>query len=294
VSHSTSTLNIKAALGVVSKLYTYPVKSLAGILQQQLTVGELGPEGDRRWLVCRPDGQFVTQRENALMSRVLASEQEDGIALLVPDKSPICVAYPPGDALKRSVVCWGDNCEAQDAGEEAAQYLSQYLGEPVQLVYMPRSGARRVDERYLAQEPQEPLSAAETKQGDMLSFADGFPFLLVNDASVKAFETRLGRHFCAMRFRPNIVICGAEPFAEDSWQRIKIGAIEFDLVKPCTRCVIPSIDPNTANRETDVSKCLNSFRRDLGGDRPMVYFGQNMVARGSGIIQVSDPVIQLK
>ena len=278
--------NIKQALGIVSGLCTFPVKSLTGVIQDEIEATALGPRGDRRWMVVRPSGEFLTQRENHRMTLVLVSETDDGIALMVPALAPISLTTPKENVI--DVNCWGDSSKAVDAGDVAAAYLSNFLGESVRLVYMPETNTRHVEKAFLD----------EQTNNTPLSFADGFPYLLVNEASVRAFEERLGRSFCSRRFRPNIIIQGTDAFQEDSWQRIQIGEVEFDLVKPCERCVIPAIETNKAERETDVSKALISLRRTLkarnGVEKNGIYFGQNMVARNPGIIRRGDSVVLLK
>jgi len=171
------------------------------------------------------------------------------------------------------VMVWADSCAALDAGDEAASWLSSLLGKPLRLCYMPEQTHRQVDMQF-------------GQQGDRVSFADGFPFLLCNTASLQLFSAGLGREMDILRFRPNIVISGAEAFAEDNWQRIRIGDIEFDLVKPCARCAIPTVNLVDASREADVFTMLRKLRQR--GDE--VYFGQNMIHRGQGNIRLGDEV----
>jgi hypothetical protein len=124
------------------------------------------------------------------------------------------------------------------------------------------------------------------ERGDRLGFADGFPFLLCNEASLQQLCAGLGRSVDMQRFRPNIVISGAVPFAEDHWRRIRIGDIEFDVVKACARCAIPTVNLDDASREADVFRALKAQRQR--GDE--VYFGQNMIHRGEGEIRLGDAV----
>jgi hypothetical protein len=141
---------------------------------------------------------------------------------------------------------------------------------------MPEDSVRPVDPDY-------------ARSGDQVGFADGFPLLLITEASLQAFNTELGMAIGSGRFRPNIVVAGNAPYAEDEWRHLRIGSIEFDVVKPCSRCVIPSLDPLTAQRQPIVSKTLARTRRR--GDA--VYFGQNLIHRGLGSIAVGDSVTVL-
>jgi uncharacterized protein YcbX len=151
------------------------------------------------------------------------------------------------------------------------------------MYYLPDDEVRAVDPVY-------------ARSGDQVGFADGFPLLLISEASLAAFNAQLSiasagapTAIGSERFRPNIVVAGNAPYAEDEWRKLRIGAIEFDVVKPCSRCVIPSIDPLSAERQPIISKTLARTRRR--GDA--VYFGQNLIHRGIGTIKVGDEVVVL-
>jgi len=258
----------------VSGLYSYPVKSLRGHAQETTRVTSWGPDRDRRWLVVGEAGQFITQRQLPKMSRIGAEYRGEGIYLWHLDYGNAEIYVPVTSAQTPcKVMVWADSCAALDAGDEAASWLSSLLGKPLRLCYMPEQTHRQVDMQF-------------GQQGDRVSFADGFPFLLCNIASLQLFSAGLGREMDILRFRPNIVISGAEAFAEDNWQRIRIGDIEFDLVKPCARCAIPTVNLVDASREADVFTMLRKLRQR--GDE--VYFGQNMIHRGQGNIRLGDEV----
>lgn len=258
----------------VSALADYPVKSLAGRSLDRLAIGELGPEGDRRWMVVDAGGRFVTQRECARMCLIAASPGAGELRLRAPGTAELTVPVPSQrDAAAVAVTVWGDTVEALDAGDAAAHWLSGFLGRPLRLCYMPAAAARRVAPAY--------ASAA-----DRVGFADGFPFLLVSESSLAHVCRTLGRDIAVRRFRPNIVIAGSEAFAEDRWRRIRIGGVEFDVAKPCSRCVIPAIDPDTGEKQREVLLGLRQYRREDG----RIYFGQNLLHRGTGEIGRGDPV----
>ncbi|WP_320838040.1 MOSC domain-containing protein [Zhongshania sp.] len=259
---------------VVSGLFSYPVKSLRGHSQASTHITSWGPDRDRRWMVVDDSGQFMTQRQLPKMCRIGARYQGGDICLWhldsPADAIEVCL---DGSEKERYVGVWEDSCTALDAGDAAANWLSAQLGVSLRLCYMPDYSYRQVD-----------LQFAE--RGDRLGFADGFPFLLCNEASLQQLCAGLGRSVDMQRFRPNIVISGAVPFAEDHWRRIRIGDIEFDVVKACARCAIPTVNLDDASREADVFRALKAQRQR--GDE--VYFGQNMIHRGEGEIRLGDAV----
>jgi uncharacterized protein YcbX len=261
----------------VSALWTYPVKSMAGVSQLTVDVNDWGPVGDRRWMLVDDSNCFLTQRQLPRMCRFGAEALEDGLRLWNLDKpeDSVDVVF----SLMREychVQVWSDISLAQDAGDEAAGWLSGQFGQSVRLCYMTDDTFRQVDLAY-------------ARQGDRVGFADGFPFLLCNEASLAALCTSLGRDIAMLRFRPNIVVSGAPPFAEDNWRGIRIAGIAFELLKPCARCAIPTINPLDASREADVYKVLKAERQRDG----QVFFGQNMLHRGQGGITVGDNVTLL-
>jgi uncharacterized protein YcbX len=262
----------------VTQLAIYPVKSLAGISLQAMTLGARGPEFDRHWLVADPDGQFITQRQQPRMCLVRTELQTDALLLTAPGVETLRLPLLAPDSAARSIVTvWRDTVAACDAGSAAAQWLSDFLKTPCRLHYLPDDTVRPVDPAYARSE-------------DEVGFADGFPFLLITEASLQAFNAELPTPIGSERFRPNIVLSGTAPYAEDAWCRLRIGDIEFDVAKPCARCVIPSLDPATGERQPVVSKALARTRRRDNA----VYFGQNLIHRGLGTIRVGDEAVVLE
>lgn len=261
----------------VSELAIYPVKSLGGIALQRMQFDRFGPACDRRYVVADGAGRFVTQREYAQMSLVRLTQNGNLLAFSAPSMPVFTLDTQRAltDA-RNTVTVWRDQIAACDMGEEIAAWLSSYLGIAVRLFYMPDDSVRSIDPMY-------------GKSGDRVSFADGFPVLLIGAASLREFNRALPEPIGSERFRPNIVVAGAQPYAEDQWRRIRIGALEFDVVKPCSRCVIPSIDPLTAKKQPIVTQTLARLRRR--GDA--VYFGQNLIHRGIGTIDIGVPVTVL-
>ncbi len=258
----------------VSELAIYPVKSLGAVNLFRMRFDGFGPARDRRFVVADNNGRFVTQRDYPRMTLVQVALRDQTLELSAPSLPAFSFSIPEAEDIERKeIVVWRDRVQACDMGEAAAAWLSSHLGVDVRLYYMPDDSVRAVDPQY-------------GRKGDRVSFADGFPVLLIGAASLAEFNRALSEPIESLRFRPNIVVAGAEPYAEDTWRRVRIGAIEFDVVKPCSRCVIPSIDPRTAQKQAVVTQTLARLRRR--GDA--VYFGQNLIMRGSGEIAIGDTV----
>lgn len=261
----------------LSALYRFPLKSALGERLQQANLDALGLMGDRRWMVVdRDSGRFLTQRLLPQMTQLKARWQGEAQLLLsAPGLPDLLVAVPEGDAPLRGVTVWRDSLRVPDAGEPAADWLSQLLDRPCRLVQVPAQRARQVDTAY-------------AEPGDKVAFADGFPLLLIGQASLDDLSGRVGRPLEMLRFRPNLVVEGAEAYAEDGWKRIRIGGLEFSLVKGCSRCIMTTLDPLTGERSADREPLatLKTYRERDGE----VYFGQNLIPRGVGQLHEGMPV----
>ncbi|MGC8518122.1 MAG: MOSC domain-containing protein [Steroidobacteraceae bacterium] len=243
-------------------LHVYPLKSARGLSLARTTVGASGLAWDRHWMVVRSDGTFLTQRTHPRLARIATELTPEGLRLSREDGAPLLLPYqapPPA----RPVRIWRDLCTGIDAGESAAAWVGALLGEPVRVVHAPPSPARHADPHYTGPDPPP------------LAFPDGFPLLVCTQASLDALNERLGAQLSMSRFRPNLVLTGVEPFAEDRFDTLRIGEVTVRLVKPCTRCIIPARDPLTGDADIDPMPVLRSFRFDpqLRG----VTFGVNAV-----------------
>ena len=276
----------------VTALFVHPLKSAAGMRVAAATIDALGFSGDRRWMVVDADGEFLSQRRIPRMALIRATPLPEGdlylsspgVASLHVRSAEIAehagreVAPRVTDA---EVVIWSDTVRAVDAGGEAAAWISGVLGCAARLVYCPRSRARTVDRTFAS-------------GSELVGFADGFPLLILGESSVHDINTRLGRRgegeVGPERFRPNIVIEGGAPFEEDHWRQIDVGAgaetITIDIVKPCARCSIISVNPMTGVQGIEPMRTLATFRR-RGGD---VFVGQNALPRAEGQIVTGAPV----
>ena len=255
----------------VSSLCIYPVKSMAGIALSEMSISTMGPQWDRRWMVVDNNGKFLTQRQLPLMC-LLSCRIDNGQLTLSFESQSITINQSSGP--QSSVIIWEDQVEAEDCGDEVAVWLSEILSYSCRLVFMTEQTQRLVDTDYASQQ-------------ETVSFSDGFPLLLISEASLQDFNQHLDSPVEMNRFRPNIVVAGCDAFAEDNWRSIRIGELEFSVVKPCSRCVIPSLDPVSGIKQVEVSKALAAHRRHDGA----VYFGQNLIHRGLGKVAVGDSVV---
>jgi hypothetical protein len=251
----------------ITELAIYPVKSMRQVPLESAVIDMGGLKHDRRWMVVDADNRMITQRQQSRLCLIQPELNDDGICLHAADLPDISVAIPNRSKTK-TVSIWNDSCNAYDAGDKAGQWLSQFLGLECRLVYFPEDEVRIVDQTY-------------AQQGDRTAFSDGFPMLLISQDSLDDLNMRLASPVPMARFRPNIVVSGCAPYAEDNWHRLKIGDLEMRIVKSCSRCVIPSIDIETAERTGEPTKMLSSYRRQDN----KILFGQNVVVDGEGDIK---------
>lgn len=259
----------------VAALYRYPVKSLRGTALQQTDVEHIGFAGDRRWMVVNDQGRCQTIREHPVMTQIAVGLADDGVTLSHPSADTVFVPVPDAAARRMWVTVWGDMLEASVA-PQAGPFLSKVMGFDARLVYMANVNSRPVDPEYALPD-------------DRTSFADGFPVLLTTVASLGDYNSRLAQPLGMDRFRPNIVIDGVEPWAEDKWLIIEIGSVRFRIVKPCGRCVIITRDALTGEQTDGLAPLatLSSFHRSAAG-KPI--FGQNLIPDATGRIAVGDPI----
>ncbi|WP_246376286.1 MOSC domain-containing protein [Gluconacetobacter aggeris] len=264
-----------ACVARVVALHVHPVKSLGGIAVSAGLLGPCGLEDDRRWMVTDPDGAFLTQRQQARMALVTVARGTDGLVLAMEGHGAHAVARPPVDGTRRIVRVWKDSVPAVDAGDAAAAWLGAALGRPCRLVYLHDTGAR-------------PADPAFAPPGATVGFADGFAVLLASRASLDALNRDLPSPVPMDRFRPNLVLEGAAPWAEDGWRLLAVGEALLRVVKPCSRCIMTTIDQRTAESPDprEPLATLARTRRARGG----VMFGQNAVVVRPGRIAVGDGV----
>ncbi|MBL8045285.1 MAG: MOSC domain-containing protein [Anaerolineales bacterium] len=254
-------------------LFYYPIKSCRGHALEAAQLDERGLQHDRRFLIVNADNQFVTQRENAKLALLEPHIKNGTLTLTAPGQAPLSIETHSA-TQRRPVQIWRDTVEALDQGEAAAQWLSDYLGETVRLVKFDEAVVRNVSAQY-ARRPT-----------DQTGFADGYPLLIISQESLDDLNARLATPLPMNRFRPNLVVSGATPYAEDTWKQIRIGAVVLDIVKPCARCMITTTDQNTAVRGKEPLATLATYRDSERG----VLFGQNVIHAAPGMLQLGQIV----
>jgi uncharacterized protein YcbX len=263
----------------VTGLYTYPIKSCARLSHERIALDERGPVYDRYWMVVDPSGKFQTQRELPRLALVQPAFADEALTVSAPGMDDLCVPLAMPDAPPQSVVVWRDTVQAIDEGDEAARWLSDFIGAPLRLVRMAEGYRREVDPTY-------------AKSPAIVGFADGYPLLLASDESLNDLNVRLEKRgktpLPMSRFRPNVVIQGAGAWAEDDWTRIRIGGLPLDVVKPCARCVTTTVDQATGTipDHEEPLATLATFRKAPRG----VMFGQNVIHLEQGALCVGDSV----
>ena len=252
----------------VSQLFIYPTKSMGHIALDRSPVDCFGLHNDRRWMVIDLNGKFITQRKYPRMCLINASV-ETGVLVFRAQTMPDIRVQDNKCGHQVLVSIWGDQCSAYDCGDHVANWLGEFLGVDCRLVYFPDDEKRLIDQSY-------------AKPEEYTAFSDGFPILLISQASLDDLNSKLTLPVEMTRFRPNLVIKGCDAFAEDEWNRIKVGNLEMRLVKPCSRCVIPNIDTETGEKGAEPVKTLSGYRKRNN----KVYFGQNVIVNGTGLIEV--------
>jgi uncharacterized protein len=254
---------------VVTGLYVYPVKSTRGIARARVRLAETGFEWDRQWMVIDGKGTFLSQRTHPKLARIVPKIDDTSLRLSAPGLAVLAVPLAQ-DGARVAVKVWRDPCVGVDQGQAASEWVSEVLGDTVRLVRVAPEMQRLADPKF--------VGSAHVPLG----FPDGYPILICSEASLEDLNQRLPERIPIDRFRPNIVVRGLPPWAEDQIDAISIGPVTLKLVKPCTRCSIPGLDHLTGERSTDPMPVLRKFRFDkslLG-----VKFGENaIIEAGAGL-----------
>jgi uncharacterized protein len=263
----------------LTEINIYPIKSFRGISLKQSRIEEKGLEFDRRWMIVDEKNGFLTQRE---FPKMAVLEVEIKKSLIVRDgNNEIKIPFLPQTDKTANVKIWSGSCRAKVYEGEINDWLSDVLETDCKLVLMPAETKRAVNPFY-----------AVNKFKDTVSFADGYPFLLIGESSLNDLNSRLEKKIPMNRFRPNFVFDDSEPFAEDNWKKIKIGKTVFHLVKPCARCVMTTIDQKTGIFDgKEPLKTLASYRLVKKGGEQKILFGQNLIAENAGeVLRIGDKI----
>lgn len=271
------------SIRTLTSIFIYPVKSLGGIPMREAVVQERGLQYDRRWMLVDEQGRFVSQREVAGLTS-LGAAIEPPFLVIFSKNNPrhrihLPLSPPVTEMPEIPVHIWDDQCAARLHPQDVHDWFSKTLGCPLRLVYMPDSSWRAADPKY-------------APEGVPVSFADGYPFLLISQASLDDLNGRLGTPLPMNRFRPNFVYSGGDAYEEDNWQNFFIGNVHFRGVKPCARCIVPTTDQDTGERAAEPLKTLATYRK--AGHR--ILFGQNVVWLGGAqhVVRVGDSVSTMK
>jgi len=257
----------------LSDIIIYPLKSAKGIQFSTAVVEETGLQYDRNWMLVDGDYRFISQREYPKMALLETALSADALTFSAPGQKPLSVPLEAsaGEALK--VTVWDDRCTGLYVSKLADAWFSEFLGMQCTLVRMPPQPDRVTDASY---------NPAHQK----VSFSDGFPLLVISEASLDVLNQRLETPVPMSRFRPNLVLRGTEPFAEDHWLSFKIGNVDFNVKKPCARCVVTTINQETAAKGKEPLATLSKFRKS--GSK--ILFGQNVMPSSLGEIKVGSEV----
>ncbi len=256
----------------VTGLMIYPVKSLAGIELQKSEVDNMGLKYDRRWMLVSPKGKFLSQRTMAQMALIKTEIDNGRLTLSMTGKGSHIVAETNNNSEIMDVLIWNDKLRVQMVGNESDEWLSDCLGVDCHLVYIADDVERQCDLEY-------------AEEGQYTGFADGFPMLFISEESLDDLNQRLDQEVDMRRFRPNVVIAGCDPYAEDELKEFSIAGVAMNGVKPCSRCPMPMVDPDLGKRVgQEPIATLSKYRK---WDNK-VFFGMNVIQQQQGTIRVGD------
>lgn len=260
---------------ILSEIWIYPIKSFAGIRLKKALVKPKGLEYDRRWMLVDEKGKFITQREHPHMAlfdlviqdqNIVINSRTSGQQLTIP-------LVAPEIHQTQKVVIWDDEVEAVEPDINYSQWFSEQLNLKCRLVFFPEANNRNVDPKYVSNNEQ-------------VGFADGYPFLIIGQSSLDDLNARLEEPIEMKRFRPNFVFTGGRPYEEERWKNFIIGRSLFKGVKPCARCVLTTVNPQTGQKGREPLLTLSKYRRE--GNK--ILFGQNVIALHHEYIHEGDEI----
>ncbi len=281
----------------LSEINIYPIKSLRGNAVFEALVEKRGLRHDRRWMITDREGMFLTQREFPRMALIGVEVGEEHVVLRAPGMAELSIPHRPVSGSRRPVTVWNSTVEGAEYPDKVNEWLSEAIGGECVLFAMPAEAERHVNPLF-------------DRGDDLVSFADGYPLLLIGEDSLAELNRRIAANggndsvstLEMRRFRPNLVVAGSEPFEEDSWSRIRVGEAVFRVVRPCARCAITTVDPDRGEFDgKEPLKTLATFRmaKDVFPDKleelalqpNYVLFGENLIPENPGVtIRTSDVV----
>jgi hypothetical protein len=258
---------------VLSGVYVYPIKSCGGISLTNAALDATGLLHDRRWMLVDEGGGFMSQRRHPRMALISSLLTPDRLVVSAPGMQDLEVPLEGEHEERIDVEVWGDVQHGEPVGGYADRWFGRFLGTPCRLVRKPEDDMRPVDSSY-------------ARSGDQTSFADAFPLLLISEASLEDLNGRLESPIPMNRFRPNLVVRGCDPYAEDGWDEIRVRGAAFRAAEPCARCAVTTVDQQTGERDKEPLKTLATYRKAQGE----VLFGRNLIHTSTGTVSVGDPV----
>lgn len=255
----------------LSEIWIYPIKSLGGISLQQSHVFEKGLQHDRRWMLVDETGQFMTQRIYPQMALFKLSFDGEGLRITFGNHTNHLSFSNPSTMDLMKVTIWDDSVLACEVSAAHNEWFSTLLGMNCKLVFFPEGNSRPVDPIYKVND-------------EHVSLADAYPFLIIGQRTLDNLNEKLEEALPMNRFRPNLVFTGGEPYEEDTWRNFTVGSNRFVGVKPCSRCVLTTVNQDTAVKGIEPLKTLSTYRKQ--GSK--VLFGQNLIALDYNTISVGD------
>lgn len=257
----------------IQSLHVYPIKSASGISLSHSWVDDFGLSFDRRFVITELNGRFITARTQPTLCLISVNMTPEGLVLTAPDMPVLEIKFKQFSEQYHTVTVWNDEINALYCHQHYDKWFSEYLGVPCQLHFFAERSNRYVKNR-----------------NNQVAFADGYPLLLTTQATLDDLNQKLKQHKVTMaHFRPNVVVGNTDAFVEDTWKHIRIGEVEFEITKPCSRCVFTTVDPVNGEKHAkqEPLTTLKQYRQMENGD---VIFGQNMVALNKGTIRQGDSI----
>ena len=263
----------------LSQLFIYPIKSLGGIAKQSVEITNTGFKHDRRWMLVDEKNIFLTQRTHPQMVLLHVAETGDGFIVSKYNDEALSINIPfiTPSQKKITVTVWEDVCPAIEISDSHNAWFSDMLNVKCRLVYMPDDTKRMVDKRYAANE-------------EVTSFSDGYPILMIGQSSLDKLNEKLAEALPVNRFRPNIVFTGGHAHIEDEMAAFEINELNFLGVKPCSRCVVTTINQRTSEKGKEPLTTLSGYRMKNN----KIYFGQNVLQQQNGVINIGNEIKIIK
>ncbi len=260
---------------ILTQLNIYPIKSCKGISIETGQLEERGLQYDRRWMLVDESDRFISQREQPGLSLVSIRIHSDHLTVTAPEMNELRVPFVITNGNVVSVIIWNDTVSAVEVSDEATTWFTRYLGTSARLVFMADTADRL---------------ASRKGYSSQVHFGDGYPLLVISEASLEDLNTRLDEPLPMNRFRPNLVVKGCGPYAEDTWDDIMVGDVRLHVVKPCERCAITTVNQLTAEKGKEPLRTLATYRQS----GTSVLFGQNLIHEGRGVLRVGNEVKVIK